>query len=58
MLNFYIKPFYARTSRYCGGCNIIVVVVPALTVVVVVDALFVVTNFDGTMSNVSPVFSI
>jgi len=32
--------------------------VPAVVVVVVVDDLFVVTNFGGTMKNVSPTFSI
>jgi len=32
--------------------------VVVVVVVVVVDALFVVTNFGGTMNNVSPTFSI
>ena len=31
---------------------------PSYRIVVVVDALFVVTNFGGTMNNVSPTFSI
>ena len=43
----------------CGCFTVSVIkVVVVVVVVVVVDALFVVTNFGGTMNNVSPTFSI